>query len=97
VPEKLIRSRKIFPVAFAWQGSRSLLVVVTSDPQNLIALDEVAFTSGRAVKAALASDQDIEEAIERHLGPAAKAIGAAGAGPGPTPLGTIVDMKQRAA
>jgi hypothetical protein len=97
VPEKMIRSRRIFPVAFAWQGSRSLLVVITSDPQNLIALDEVAFASGRVVKAALASDQDVEEAIERHLGTAAKAIRAARAGPPPTPPLAIADTRHRAA
>ena len=69
VPEKLIRARKVFPVAFAWQGKRNLLVVVTSEPQNLVALDEVAFASGKKVKAALSSESDIEHAIERHFGP----------------------------
>ena len=71
VPEKLIRARKVFPAAFAWQGKRNLLVVVTSEPQNLVALDEVAFASGKKVKAALGSESDVEQAIERHLGPTA--------------------------
>jgi MshEN domain len=44
---------------------------VTSEPQNLATLDEVAFASGKKVKAALASERDVEQAIERHLGPSA--------------------------
>ncbi len=71
VPEKLIRARKVFPAAFAWQGRWNQLVVVTSEPQNLAVLDEVAFASGKRVKAALASEGDVEQAIERHLGPSA--------------------------
>jgi len=67
VPEKLIRSRKIFPVALASQSRRGPLVVATSEPQNLAALDDVVFATGLAVKAVLASDRDIERAIARHL------------------------------
>ena len=70
VPEKLVRARKIFPVAFAWQGKRNQLLVITTEPQNLVALDEAAFASGKKVRAVLGSDRDIEQAIERHLGPA---------------------------
>jgi type IV pilus assembly protein PilB len=69
VPERLIRARKVFPAAFAWQGKWNQLVVITSEPQNLAMLDEVAFASGKKVKAALASESDVEQAIERHLGP----------------------------
>ncbi|HUK65754.1 MAG TPA: hypothetical protein VLV17_02920 [Anaeromyxobacteraceae bacterium] len=68
VPEKLIRSRKLFPIAHAGAARRGMLVVATSEPQNLEALDEVAFATGQTVKAALASDRDIARAIERHLG-----------------------------
>jgi hypothetical protein len=84
VPAKLIRSRKVFPVAFAWHGNRNVLVIMTSDPQNLIALDEVAFTSGKAITAALAGDLDLEQAIERHLGPGPSGASHASA---PTPAG----------
>jgi type IV pilus assembly protein PilB len=68
VPEKLIRARKVFPIAYASQPRRGLLVVATSKPQDLTVLDEVAFASGKTVNAALASDRDIERAIERHFG-----------------------------
>ena len=70
VPEKVIRARCIFPIARAAKQRRGLLVVATSQPQDLAVLDEVAFATGMAVRAALASDRDIEQAIERHLGAA---------------------------
>ena len=96
VPEKLIRARKVFPVAFAWRDRRSLLVVATAEPQNLIALDEVSFASGKTVKAALAGDRDITLAIERHLGPPPgwKSMAAA---PRPMPASMPVDYRRRAA
>jgi len=69
VPEKLIRARKVFPIACAPKPARGLLVVATSDPWDLPILDEVAFVTGKMVKAALASDRDIEQAIERYFHP----------------------------
>ncbi len=95
VPEKLIRARKVLPAAFAWQGKRNLLVVVTSEPQNLVALDEVAFASGKKVKAALGSEGDVDQAIERHLGPGAPWRGTAV--PRPTLRYTSVGNTRRAA
>ena len=68
LPEKLIRARRIFPIAYAARPGRGLLVVATSQPQDLAALDEAAFASGLKLKAALAGERDIERAIERHLG-----------------------------
>ena len=68
VPEKLIRARKVFPIAYAAKPRRGMLVVATARPQDLAVLDEVAFASGKIVKPALASDRDVEAAIERHLG-----------------------------
>jgi len=86
VPEKLIRARKVLPIAYAPQPRRGLLVIATARPQDLAVIDEVAFVSGKLVKPALASDGDVERAIERHLGalggarsarvPAARAFGA---------------------
>ncbi len=79
VPEKLIRARKVFPIAYASQPRRGLLVVATSKPQDLAVLDEVAFASGKTVNAALASDRDVERAIERHFGGLDVVIGKGGA------------------
>lgn len=68
LPERLIRSRRVFPLAILSTDKRGHLVVATSDPGDIRTLDEVAFASGMAVRAVLASEQDIERAIDRHLG-----------------------------
>ncbi len=67
VPEKVIRTHRVFPIALSTETRRGPLIVATSEPQNLIALDEVAFASGKAVTAALASELEIERCIERHF------------------------------
>jgi hypothetical protein len=67
VPEKLIRARKVLPIALGREPRHGPLIVATSEPQNLALLDEIAFVTGREVKAALASERDIEQYIERHL------------------------------
>jgi type IV pilus assembly protein PilB len=87
VPEKLIRLRRLLPIAYAPQPRRGLLVVATARPQDLAALDEVAFASGKVVKSALASDEDVERAIERHLGARGTARGAARASASPLTSG----------
>lgn len=71
VPEKLVRARKLLPVALGSESRRGPLVVATAEPQDLHALDEVAFASGLTVRAALASARDLARAIERHYGAAA--------------------------
>ena len=68
VPERLIRSRRVLPIALIHEQGRATLLVATSAPQDLALLDEVAFAAGMRVKGALASDRDLDLAIERHLG-----------------------------
>jgi type IV pilus assembly protein PilB len=68
VPERLIRSRKVFPVALGTESRLGPLTLATTEPLNLDLLDEVAFVTGKTVRLALASDRDIGAAIERYLG-----------------------------
>jgi hypothetical protein len=72
LPERLIRARRVFPIARYRDQGRITLLVATSAPQDLAVLDEIAFATGMRVRGALASDRDIEHAIARHLGPALK-------------------------
>jgi hypothetical protein len=67
VPEKLMRTRRVFPLALLPESRRGALLVALSDPGNLLHLDEIAFAAGMQVKPALASDADIDQAIARHL------------------------------
>jgi Type II secretion system (T2SS), protein E, N-terminal domain len=70
VPEKLIRSRRLLPLALTSASRMGQLIVATSEPDDLLALDEVAFASGKAVKPVLASERDIDQTIERLFRPA---------------------------
>ncbi len=68
IPERLIRSRRIFPLALASASKTGPLIVATAEPQNLVILDEVSFATGMRVKPILTSSRDIERLIARHLG-----------------------------
>jgi type IV pilus assembly protein PilB len=67
LPQKLIRSRKILPLARLSESRRGPLVVAVPDPADLPTLDEVAFATGMEVKPVLAAEADLEEAISRLL------------------------------
>ena len=67
VPARLIRSRKVLPIARLAEGRRGPLVVALADPADLGVLDEISFATGMDVRPALASERDIELAIARHL------------------------------
>jgi hypothetical protein len=68
VPEKLIRSRKVLPLAKLTESRRGPLVVALSDPGDLGVLDEIGFATGLAIKPVLATEHDIDHAIHRLLG-----------------------------
>lgn len=67
VPEKLMRQRKIIPLALLSESRRGPLIVALSQPENLHVLDEIAFATGLMVKPVLASEEDIERSLARHL------------------------------
>jgi type IV pilus assembly protein PilB len=68
IPSKLIRARRALPLEKLTEHRRGPLVVAFADPADLQAVDEIAFVTGLAVKAVLAAEWDIEQAISRHLG-----------------------------
>jgi type IV pilus assembly protein PilB len=67
VPEKLMRERRVFPLAIASEARHGPLVVALSQPDNLPFLDDIAFACGMAVKPVLAAERDIDRALARHL------------------------------
>ncbi len=67
VPEKLVRMRRVFPLALLSESNRGPLVVALSDPGNLVHLDEIAFATGMEVSPVLAGEADIDRAIARHF------------------------------
>lgn len=68
VPPRLIRTRKVLPLAKLAENRRGPLVVALADPGDLGVLDEIGFASGLDVRPALATDADLEQAIDRLLG-----------------------------
>jgi type IV pilus assembly protein PilB len=68
VPESVIQSRRVLPVELLTETRRGPLVVATSDPLDMAALDEVAFVSGKLVRPVLVSNAQIDIAIARFLG-----------------------------
>jgi type IV pilus assembly protein PilB len=68
VPRKIIRSRRALPLEKLAEHRRGPLVVAFADPADLPAVDDIAFATGLEVRAVLAAEWDIEQAIARHLG-----------------------------
>jgi type IV pilus assembly protein PilB len=67
LPEKVIRSRKVLPVARLREHRRGPLVVALADPSDLVVLDELSFATGLEIRPVLASEDELEQAIENHL------------------------------
>ena len=69
-PPKLIHRHAIFPIRLA----DAVLVVATSDPFDLYALDEVSAATNRRVEPALATSDEIAKLIKAHLGMGSETI-----------------------
>lgn len=68
VSEKVARSRKVLPVARLRENRRGPLVVALADPGDLSILDELAFATGLDIRPVLASEDELEHAIDRYYG-----------------------------
>jgi type IV pilus assembly protein PilB len=67
VPARIIEERRVMPVRLLSEMRRGPLLVATSDPLDMSALDEVAFAADKMVRPALASRAQIDVAISRLL------------------------------
>lgn len=70
MPAKLIHRRKIFPYAKRGQT----LVMATSDPYDVHAIDELRAITGMSVEPVLASEREINGMIKRYFGVGGAAI-----------------------
>lgn len=68
IPQKLIRGRRVLPLARLAESRRGPLVVALAEPGDLGVIDEIAFASGLDVRPVLATEADLDQAIERLLG-----------------------------
>ncbi len=67
VPEKLIRSRKVLPISRLREHRRGPLVVACVDPSDLVVIDELAFATGLEIRPVIASEEELDQAIEAHF------------------------------
>jgi type IV pilus assembly protein PilB len=68
VPQRIVEGRGVLPIELLSEVRRGPLLVATSDPLDLHAMDEVAFASGKLVRPVLASRSQLQVAIGRALG-----------------------------
>ena len=68
LPEKFIRRRRVLPLDVIAVQRTDRLVVAFPAPDDLLVVDEVSFAAGMVVEPALAGDEDLDQAIARHLG-----------------------------
>lgn len=64
VPASIAKIYTIMPIAY----EANLLTVAIADPMNVAAFDDLRFTLGINIKGAVASEDDITEAIEKYYG-----------------------------
>jgi hypothetical protein len=67
LPERVIRSRHVFPVALVHRHSQQVLAVAVTDAADMGGIDDVAFACGMEVQPVLASRRDVDRAIDRHF------------------------------
>jgi type IV pilus assembly protein PilB len=82
VPAAIARRHRALPLAILSHPRSTKLAVAFESPQDLAAVDEVAFASGMCVVPFLAGRADLDRAIARLLGPAPRAEAAR---PSPSP------------
>ncbi len=67
VPERLVRERRVLPLALLSDSRRGPLQVALAEPGNLGVIDEVSFATGMQIRPVLAAEADLDRAIARHL------------------------------
>jgi type IV pilus assembly protein PilB len=68
VPRKLAQARRVLALELTQEARRYVVVVAVGDPIDLSVLDELEFVTGLKVRPVLASEEDLDRNLERHLG-----------------------------
>ena len=63
VPEEVALKHNVVPV----NRAGSILILATSDPSNIFALDDIKFLTGYTIQPVVASEEAIKRAIERYF------------------------------
>jgi len=62
IPAEVAKRHAVVPINM----DDKTLTVATSNPEDLLALDNISFSTGRAVKAVLSTEEDITGALKVH-------------------------------
>jgi type IV pilus assembly protein PilB len=68
LPEKVIRGRRVMPLARLREHRRGPLVVALANPSDLSVIDELSFATGLEIRPVLASEEELDHVIESALG-----------------------------
>lgn len=64
--ERMMREKRFIPFALEGATLRKTLCVAMANPTDLTLVDEIGFLTGKPVRAYLASEKDIDRALDRH-------------------------------
>ena len=68
VPSRSAEAHRCIPIAIQPGPGKGTLVLAIASPRNLKAIDEIQFMTGHRVSAVIASDADIDAALQRFYG-----------------------------
>jgi type IV pilus assembly protein PilB len=71
VPEKLARQHQVVPISKLGKA----LTVATSDPLNVLAIDDLAMATGHTIECVISSPKDIDQALARFYSSEGSATG----------------------
>ncbi len=66
VPRDVARQFHIIPVDMKESGGKKVIFLAMSEPTNMLAIDEVAFLTGTPTKPVIATDSQIESALQKY-------------------------------
>ncbi len=67
VPESIVNKNKLIPICYD-EDNPNILKVAMSDPMDIVAIDDIAISTGLQVEPMLAFEDDIVEAIGKYYG-----------------------------
>src|SRR5437764_3905952 len=85
VSKQIAEKLHVFPYQVAGSGRGEVVTIAMSDPTDLSAVDQLAFHTGKRIKAMLAADSEILAAIDQHYPESSKPPGR-GTGPNLRPV-----------
>jgi len=65
ITREVAKKYHVFPLELKGDGAKKVLFLAVSDPTNMVAIDEVSFLTGLAVRPVIATETQISKALEK--------------------------------